>query len=409
LNETAVQWLVRKVSPFIQAALGAAADVHGAAHTHSHTLMTRIEHYEAIIIGAGQAGLAAGYWLAKHGIDFLIVDANARVGDVWRNRWDSLQLFTPARYSALPGMAFPGEPYHLPSRIEVADYLEWYARANELPVRLGVRVLSVRRGSDGFCIATDGVQLEAENVIVATGAFQKPVIPAFADQLDPEIFQVHSNEYRNPQQLPRGDVLVVGAANSGAQIALELSRSRGVLLAGRSVGSMPRRILGPPPFDWLWPTLMRPGADSALGRRIRSSILSSTDKLIGMSERDLVSPTLRRVARLTGVRDGIPLLDDERLANVRSVVWCTGFRPDFGWIEAPIFDEDGAPAHVRGVTAIPGLYFLGLRFLHRLNSSLLGGVGADAKYVAGALASRYGQIRGAAPMAHSGRWRATMS
>ncbi|HYC51753.1 MAG TPA: NAD(P)-binding domain-containing protein [Gemmatimonadaceae bacterium] len=355
--------------------------------------MSRTERYEAIVIGAGQAGLAAGYWLAKHDVDFLIVDANARVGDVWRNRWDSLRLFTPARYSALPGMRFPGDPYHLPSRTEVADYLEWYAQANDLPIRTGVRVRQVRRADAGFEVDTDGVQLQADNVIIATGAFQTPVIPGISQQLDPGIMQLHSSGYRNPRQLPDGDALVVGAANSGAQIALEISRARNTLLAGRSVGSMPRRVLGRDLFDWLWPTVMRPGADSAIGRRIQRDILSSTDKLIGMSEADLDSPSLKRVGRVVGVREGKPQLEDGSVASVKSIVWCTGFRPDFRWIDAPVFDDGGTPRHTRGVTAVPGLYFLGLRFLYRLNSSLIGGVGADAEFVASALASRYGASR----------------
>ena len=365
----------------------------------------RTERYETVIIGAGQAGLSAGYWLAKHDHDFLIVDANARVGDVWRNRWDSLQLFTPAKYSGLPGMRFPGHPYHLPKRLEVADYLEWYAQVNELPVRTGVRVSTVRRRDAIFEIATNGVQLEAENVIVATGAFQKPVVPAMSRELDERIHQLHSSEYRNARQLPEGDVLVVGAANSGAQIALELSRERNVILAGRSVGSLPRRILGRDLFDWLWPTLMRPSADTRLGRSIRRSVLSSTDKLIGMSERDLVSATLARAGRVVGARGGLPLLEDGRVADVKSIVWCTGFRPDFRWIEAPIFEDTGYPRHHRGVTEIPGLYFLGLRFLHRLNSSLVGGVGADAEHVVSALVARYGErIAATAPAFGAPSW-----
>lgn len=355
--------------------------------------MPRTERYEAIVIGAGQAGLAAGYWLAKHDVDFLIVDANARVGDVWRNRWDSLRLFTPAKYSALPGMAFPGDPYHMPTRTEVADYLEWYAQANDVPIRTGVRVRQVCRAEGAFEIETDGVQLQADNVIIATGAFQTPVIPALAKQLDAEIFQVHSSSYKNPRQLPEGDALVVGAANSGAQIALEISRTRNTLLAGRSVGNLPRRLLGRDLFDWLWPTVMRPGADSAIGRRIQRDILSSTDKLIGMSEVDLASPSLKRVGRVVSVRDGFPEFEDGSVGRVASVVWCTGFRPDFRWIDAPVFDGNGQPRHTRGVTAVPGLYFLGLRFLHRLNSSLIGGVGADAQFVATALAARYGTSR----------------
>ena len=367
----------------------------------------RTEHYECVVIGAGQAGLAAGYWLARQDIDFLIVDANPRLGDVWRNRWDSLQLFTPAKYSGLPGMSFPGDPYHLPNKDEVAEYLAWYAQVNELPVRTGVRVSSVRRGGNGFEIATNGIQLQADNVVIATGAFQTPVVPGFAKQLDPEIVQLHSSDYRNPGQLPDGDALVVGAANSGAQIALEISRTRNTMLAGRSVGSFPRRVLGRDLFDWLWATVMKPGTDTFVGRRIRKNILSSTDKLIGMSERDLISPTLRRVGRITGVRDGLPELASGSVANVKSVVWCTGFRPDFRWIDAPIFGDEGYPRHARGVTQIPGLYFLGLRFLHRLNSSLVGGVGADAEYVVKALMERYGETRrNAASMAFSVKWAA---
>ena len=357
----------------------------------------RIERFETVIIGAGQAGLAAGYWLSKQDNDFVILDANARVGDVWRNRWDSLQLFTPAKYSGLPGMAFPGNPYHLPARTQVADYMEWYAQVNELPVRTGVRVSSVRRVAGLFEIETDDVRFQAHNVIVATGAFQTPVIPGFAKELDAGIFQVHSSGYRNSAQLPDGDVMVVGAANSGAQIALEISRTRNVILAGRSVGSFPRRVLGRDLFDWLWATVMKPGADSFIGRRIRRDVLSGTDKLIGMSEKDLLSTTLRRTGRVSGVKDGAPVLDDGSIANVGSIVWCTGFRPDFRWIDAPVFGEDGYPRHTRGATEVPGLYFLGLRFLYRLNSSLVGGVGADAQHVANLVRARYGEARAAAP------------
>ena len=368
----------------------------------------RIERFETVIIGAGQAGLSAGYWLSKQDNDFVILDANARVGDVWRNRWDSLQLFTPAKYSGLPGMAFPGNPYHLPTRTQVADYMEWYAQVNELPIRTGVRVSSVRRVDGFFEIETTGGQFQADNVIVATGAFQTPVVPALAKQLDVGILQVHSSGYRNPAQLPDGDVMVVGAANSGAQIALEISRTRNVILAGRSVGSFPRRVLGRDLFDWLWATVMKPGADTLLGRRIRKDVLSGTDKLIGMSEKDLVSPTLRRTGRVTGVKDGRPMLDDGSIADVRSIVWCTGFRPDFRWVDAPIFGEDGYPRHTRGVTEVPGLYFLGLRFLYRLNSSLVGGVGADAQHVADMVRARYGDARAAAPARAWGRWAAAV-
>jgi putative flavoprotein involved in K+ transport len=355
----------------------------------------RIERFDVVVIGAGQAGLAAGYWLAQQDIDFIILDANARVGDSWRRRWDSLRLFTPARYSSLPGLDFPGDPYHLPVKDEVADYLEWYARVFDLPVRNNVRITSVER-LDGYydIIAANGHRYQADNVIVASGPFHVPRIPAIAKELDPAIVQLHSSAYANPSQLPEGDTLVVGAANSGAQIALELAQTRGTLLAGRSVGSLPRRLLGRDLFDWLGPTLRRFGAHTRIGARMRADVTSSTDKLIGMAERDLVHGGVQRVPRVVGARDGQPVFADGSSVNVRSVIWATGFRPDFRWIELPVFDGSGFPRHERGVVReAPGLFFVGLRFQYRLNSSLVGGVGADAEYVVQAVMDRYGDAR----------------
>ena len=357
------------------------------------TPMTRTERYELIVIGAGQAGLALGYWLSTQDVDFLIIDANARVGDSWRQRWDSLRLFTPAKYSGLPGLAIAGDPYHLPTRDEIADYLEWYSQVFELPIRHNVRVNQVTRSSKGFRIETDGIQLEADNVVVATGPFHVPRIPDVSRDISSEIVQLHSSEYRNPAQLPDGPALVVGAANSGAQIALELAKTRDVMLAGRSVGTMRRRILGRDVFDWLYLTVMRPGADSFVGRRIRRNGLAGTDALIGMTEKDLIEGGVRRVGRVTGAVNGKPVLADGIAADVSSIIWATGFRPDFSWIDAPIFGNDGLPVHQRGVTSVSGLYFLGLRFQYRLNSSLIGGAGEDARFIAGSIAARYGYTR----------------
>ena len=351
--------------------------------------MKRTERYEVVIVGGGQAALALGYWLAQRDIDFLIVDANARVGDSWRKRWDSLRLFTPAKYSALPGMAFPGEPYHLPTRDEVADYLEEYAQSFDLPVRNNVKVKRVARMDASFAIETSGTLLEAGRVVVATGPFHVPRIPEVAGLIEPSVVQVHSSEYRNPEQLPDGPALVVGAANSGAQIALELAKSRDVTLAGRSVGSMRRRVLGRDVFDWLYLTVMRPGADSFMGKRIRQDVLRGTDALIGMTEDDLLRGGVRRAGRVISALDGRPILAGGVFADVRSVVWATGFRPDFSWVDAPVFGPDGFPMHRRGVTGVPGLYFLGLRFQHRLNSSLIGGVGVDARFISDTIASSH--------------------
>jgi putative flavoprotein involved in K+ transport len=360
--------------------------------------MMRTERYDVVVIGAGQAGLAAGYWLGQHDFDFLIIDANARVGDSWRKRWDSLKLFTPAKYSGLPGLAFPGDPYHLPNRDEVADYLDWYARVFDMPVRTNVNVKRVSRFERGFQIETDGVRLEADNVIVATGPFHVPRVPEVSRRIDKNVLQLHSSGYRNPAQLPQGPALVVGAANSGAQIGMELAKSRDVLLAGRSVGSMRRRILGRDVFDWLYLTVMRPGGDSFVGRRIRRNVLGGTDALIGFTEKDITAAGVRRAGRVTDALYGKPLLDDGTVADVSSIIWATGFRPDFSWIDAPVLGDDGFPVHHRGVTSVPGLYFVGLRFQHRLNSSLIGGVGADAQFVTESMAERYGYTRVVAPM-----------
>ena len=360
------------------------------------SLSTRVERYETVVIGGGQAGLAVGHHLAAREVDFVILTDEARVGDNWRRRWDSLRLFTPARYSGLPGMPFPATPGHFADKEEVADFLERYATQFDLPVRLNSRVRSVRHDGVRYQIRTEGdaTVFEADNVIVATGAFQAPRVPPLSARLAPTIHQLHSSEYRSPFDLPKGPVLVVGAGNSGAQIAIELARFRKVWLAGRNTGHMPRRVLGRDVFDWLWPLMKRATADTRLGRRMRTNILGSGDALIGIPERELTEAGVVRVGRVEEERGGMPVCGGQVLAP-SVVVWCTGFRPDYRWIELPVFGEDGYPRHQRGVVAdMPGLYFLGLRFLYRLNSSLIGGVGDDAAFVAGEVAQRAESLLG---------------
>lgn len=351
---------------------------------------TRVERFESVIVGAGQAGLAAGYHLAEHDIDFTILSDEARIGDNWRKRWDSLRLFTPAKYSGLPGMPLPAAPSHLADKDEVADYLEKYAERFELPVRLRTRVNALTWDGEHFSLCTDGCStvIEAENVVVATGGFQRPNMPAVRQRLSPGIHQLHSSEYRNPFELPDGPVLVVGAGNSGAQIALELTQTRTVWLAGRDTGHLPRRVLGRDVFDWLWPVMRHATSHTWLGRRMRANIRSSGDALIGIPERELRDAGVTRVGRLNDERDGLPVCGDQ-VVEPTVIVWCTGFAPDYQWIDLPVFEADGLPRHVRGVVQeAPGLFFLGLRFQHRLNSSLIGGAGQDAAYVAGLVAER---------------------
>ena len=372
-----------------------------------------IEHVETIVIGAGQAGLSVGYLLAQRGRPFVILEANARVGDTWRRRWDSLRLFTPARYAGLVGMPFPGPRHHFPTKDEMADYLERYAATLALPVRTGIRVRRVSRPAahDGgrFLVETHGRHGDrrywADHVVVAMANYQTPRVPAFAAALDPAIGQLHSSAYRNPAQLEddvRGPVLVVGAGNSGAEIALELARAgRTVTLAGRAPGQLPFRIDGLASRLVLQPLLLRGvfhrllTTRTPIGRRVRTAALArgAGTPLIRLKARDLAAAGVARAPRVVGVRDGRPLLDAPgtpggQPIDVAHVVWCTGFEPGFSWLDLPAFDPTGHPVHARGVApGVPGLYFVGLHFLHAMSSSMIHGVGRDAAHVADAIAS----------------------
>ena len=347
----------------------------------------RVQQVDTVVVGGGQAGLATGYELARRDVDFVILEGGARVGDVWRERWDSLRLFTPARYSGLPGMPFPAPPMHLPDKDEVGDYLERYAERFDLPVRLQTRVERLRREEGRYLLQAAGVRYEARNVVVATGPFQAPRVPDVAARLAPEIRQLHSSAYRSPFDLPEGPALVVGAGNSGAQIAMELARFRRVWLAGTETGHLPRRLLGRDVYDWTWPLLTRLTVETRVGRRLRERARRG-DPLVGIPARRFAASGVERVGRVTGARDGLPVADG-RVLRPGTVVWCTGFTLDYRWIELPVFDERGAPRHVRGVVPdAPGLFFLGLRFQHRMTSALLGGVGLDAAFVAERVARR---------------------
>ena len=347
----------------------------------------RVERFETLVIGAGQAGLAVGHELASRDIDVAILSDESRIGDNWRRRWDSLRLFTPARYSGLPGMPFPAPPAHLPDKDEIADYLERYAERFDLPVRLDTRVDTLAWDGERYAVRAGGSTFEADNVVVATGPFQRPHIPALASRLSPTIHQLHSSEYVSPFELPDGPVLVVGAGNSGAQIALELARFRKVWLAGRNTGHLPRRVLGRDLFDWAWPLMTRLTLDTRLGRRMRSRMRGG-DALIGIPERALAAAGVMRTGRLMDEREGLPVCEGAVL-EPRVIVWSTGFRPDYRWIDLPSLNDDGYPRHRRGVSLdLPGLYFVGLRFQHRMTSSLVGGVGADAVFIAEQVARR---------------------
>jgi putative flavoprotein involved in K+ transport len=356
-----------------------------------------VSRIHTVVIGAGQAGLATGHFLAQRGVDFAIVDGAARVGDSWRKRWDSLRLFTPAQFDSLPGMPIPApRKGYLPSKDEVADYLEAYVAHFSLPVRLGTRVERLTREGERYVVTTGKGRLEADNVVVATGPFQVPYTPPCAAELDRSIVQLHSSAYKNPGQLPAGDALVVGAGTSGCEIAMELARTgtRKVYLAGRGVGSIAgvKAFIARPLIPWVFSRQR----DHFLGKKLFGKARSSGGPLVGFGYKDVARAGVERVGRVTGVRDGKPELEGgatpgatPATIDVASVVWSTGFRVDFSWIDLPIFGEDGYPRHQRGVVeGESGLYFVGLIFLHSLSSQLIMGVQRDSQHVAEQLMAR---------------------
>jgi FtsP/CotA-like multicopper oxidase with cupredoxin domain/cation diffusion facilitator CzcD-associated flavoprotein CzcO len=338
------------------------------------------ERYEVAVVGGGQAGLAIGYFLAREGRRFVILERGAEIAPAWRERWDSLTLFTSRRYSGLPGAAFPGDPDGYPTRDEVIAYLERYAETFELPVVLNSEINELRRDDDGaFLLQARGRTITADQVVVATGPFQTPYVPALADRLDQGVFQTHAVGYRRPDDVPAGKALVVGGGNTGFQIAKELSKTHNVVL---SVGSrqkpLPQRVLGRDLFWWLTKTrLLDKTVESRLGRK-----LGMRDTLIGSSPRELKRRYgVELKPRLVGVDGRKVRFEDGSELDVDGVIWATGYRADYSWIKLPVFGEDGRLLHQRGVTNVPGLLFLGLTWQHTRGSALIGFVKDDAEFI----------------------------
>jgi putative flavoprotein involved in K+ transport len=342
-----------------------------------HAVRTR---QQVIVVGGGQAGLAMGYFLSREGYDFKILEAAEEPGAAWHERWDSLKLFTPARYDALPGLAFPGDPWNYPGRDEVIAYLRDYVRHFDLPVEFNSRVRSISKTDATYLVELDDRTCEADQVVVATGPFQVPFVPPIAKRLSPEVVQLHSTGYRRPDDLPEGPVLLVGGGNTGFQIAAELSGSREVHLSiGTRQMPLPQRILGRDIFWYLDKTgLIGKTTASRIGRR-----MSQKDTLIGSRPRALTRRHgVKLHSRAAGAEGSTVTFDDGTKLDVRTVIWSTGFRPDYSWIDVPVFDEKGRVVHKRGVTESPGLYFLGLSWQHTRGSALLGWVKDDAEYLA---------------------------
>jgi putative flavoprotein involved in K+ transport len=384
-------WLVEEGAAFTELSRRPRRRVRGKAAGR--------ESFDAIVVGAGQAGLSVGYHLSRRGLRFVILDAEARVGDTWRKRWDSLRLFTPARFDGLDGMPFPGSPDDFPTKDEMGDYLEAYVARFGLPVRTATRVERLSRENERYVVRAGGRELEAPQVVVAMANYQRPKVPGFAGDLRDDIVQIHSADYRNPSQMREGGVLLVGAGNSGSEIAMELARHHEVWMSGRDTGHIPFRIEG---FAGrvLLVRLVLKGlfhrvltVRSPIGRRVRPTVIARGGPLIRVKPRDLEAAGVVRVPRTVGVEDGRPRLEDGRVLDVANVVWCTGFHPGFSWIDLPILDERGEPRHRAGVVdGAPGLYFVGLHFLYALSSAMIHGVGRDAERIARTVAARTGAL-----------------
>jgi putative flavoprotein involved in K+ transport len=358
------------------------------------------ESIETVIIGAGQAGLSTGYHLRKRGRPFLILDGNARIGDQWRAQWDTLRLYTPTKYNGLPGLPFPGERWGYPTKDEVADYLASYADRFDLSVRGSTRVQKLESYDGRYVVTTSTGTIHADNVVVATGTFGKtPYLPDFAVDLDPAIRQLHSSEYRRPEQLKDGPVLVVGGSHSGTDIAYEVATTHPTILCGRDPGQIPVR-LDSRKAHVFFPVFLFLGKHvitrrTPIGRKAKDEIRFHGGPMLRVKREDLLERGVERVLdRVTGVRDGLPVLGDDRVLDVANVVWATGFQQVFDWIQLPVFGADGWPVEMRGVvTDAPGLFFCGLSFQFAFSSMVLPGVGRDAAYVAKRVAARSGAGR----------------
>jgi putative flavoprotein involved in K+ transport len=346
-----------------------------------------VEELDTVVVGGGQAGLAVGYYLKQLGRPFAILDGNRQIGGSWRTRtWSSLRLFTPARYDGLPGWPFPAPAWSFPTARETADYLELYADRFELPVRSGVRVDRLAKAGDRYLVESGDQRFLASSVVVATGFYGTPSVPSFASELDPGIVQMHSSEYRDLSQLAPGGVLIVGAGNSGADIAIETSKTHPTWLSGRNKGQVPIRIESrlarfALPVLWLVASHLLT-VKTPLGRKLKPKVLANGSPRIRVKSKDLEEAGVVLSPKTTEVRGGRPVLADGRILDVANVIWATGFSHDFGWIDLPVFDGDGSPVHERGVAGEPGLYFVGLDFMYAATSENVGGVGRDAKHVA---------------------------
>lgn len=336
---------------------------------------------DIIVIGAGQAGLSMGYYLQQGGYNFVILDGEKRIGDTWRNRYDSLILFTPKSYSSLPGMRLEGEKNALPTKDEIADYLEAYANLFSLPVKMETTVHKVQKIKSTYEVSTDKGIFHSKHVIIASGAFQKPFIPSISQSLSQEVFQIHSSQYQSPEMIPDGPVLVIGGGNSGTQIATELAKYHEVTIAiSHPFKFLPLNIMGKSIFYWLEKIgLLYAGTDTRRGTWFRKQ----TDPIFGLELKNLIRKEKINIKpRVIKTHEREITFNDHSKINVQNIIWSTGFVPDYKWIDIDgVLDANGFPLHKRGLSPIQGLYYIGLPWQYQRGSALICGVGKDAEFL----------------------------
>ena len=351
--------------------------------------VARTEQHDVVVVGAGQAGLSVSYHLRACGVDHVVLEAASQIGNTWRNRWDSLRLFTPAKFDGLDGFPFPASKDVFPTKNQMADYLVSYANRFQLPVRLNSPVRKLSKTNGTFKIELDNCTIEAGQVIIAAASYQKPRIPHIAEGISESVPQIHSSEYKNAQQIPGGSVLLVGAGNSGAEIAMDLAGTHDVILAGRDVGHVPFDISGFMGRKLLVRTVIRGMFHHVLtmrtpmGRKFRSKMHNRGMPLIRTRPGQLERAGVKRVGRIASIERNVAETETGDKVGFDSVIWCTGYQPGLDWIDLPIFDENGIPRHHFGKSAdVDGLYFAGLHFQYAVSSTMVAGVGRDAKRVA---------------------------
>ncbi|MFF0558884.1 flavin-containing monooxygenase [Streptomyces sp. NPDC004266] len=330
------------------------------------------------VVGGGQSGLAAGYHLRQAGVECVVLDAGGEIGETWERRWDSLRLFTSAQFSGLPGLPFPGAGAHYPGKDEVVAYLRDYAERFDIPVLTDHRVLSLRRDGDGYLLTTAHGVCRAGQVVIATGPFGTPRLPEFAAGLSADVPTLHTSEYRGPSQVPPGTVVVVGDGNSGRQIAAELSGSHSVVLSCSDKVSppLPQTVVGRDMFWWM----------SVIGVMSLPVNMQAPDPIVGDRVPELVAAgEMRTVGRITAAEGAELVAADGERVKPSTVIWATGYRTDWSWLDPAMLDEDGQPLHTEGTGVLPGSHYLGLYRMRTRGSALIGFVGRDAERTAAAI------------------------